>query len=302
MIEVLKGIRETIRYNDSSHLRLYRNTQNENYPPHWHMGIEIILPLHNWYKVRVGEDSYTLKEKDILFLNTGVIHSLESPSKGERIILQFDLSLLYDLNEFDTTLFMLPPALHMNKENHPEIYPVIYSLIDNIIKEHEKNTPLKGPLIYSDLIRIYVTLCRKIIYDQKFFSDTNHSKRHEYIEKLMNTCNYINKHYMEDISLDFISDMTGFSKYHFSRLFKEFTNMTFHQYLTKQRLQKSETLLMDTDLSILEVALSSGFNSISNFNRSFKLNKGFSASEFRKKRINHGHHSYEENLSYHSLD
>ncbi len=302
MIEILNGIRETIRYNDSSHLRLYRNTQNENYPTHWHVGIEIILPLDNWYKVNAGEDTYILEEEDILFINTGVIHSLESPPVGERIILQFDLSLLYDLSEFDTTLFMLPSALHMTKAGFPDIHKEIHTRLLNIIHEHERNTPLKSASIYSDLIRIYVTLCRKFIYDQKIFRDANHSKRHEYIEKLMGTCDYLNKHYNQAISLDFIADKTGFSKYHFTRLFKEFTGMTFHQYLTKQRLQKSESLLMDTDLSILEVAMTSGFNSISSFNRAFKLNKGFSASEFRKKRINHGLYTYDDNLHYHSLD
>jgi AraC-like DNA-binding protein len=288
MIEILNGIRETIHYGDSSHFRLYRNIYNENYPPHWHVGIEIIVPLQNWYKVHIGKDHYTLEENDILFINSGVIHSLESPDKGERIILQFDLSLFYNLKEFDTTLFMLPSAVKITKKDFPQIYPTIHTCVFNIIQEYNIDAPLKEASIYGNLIQIYVALCRKIIYDQNFFKDTAHSKRHEYIEKLMKTCNYINQHYNEELSLDTIADIAGFSKYHFTRLFKEFTNMTFHQYLTKQRLQKSEILLMDTNLSVMEVALSSGFNSISTFNRSFKQSKGCSANEFRKKRVAHG--------------
>jgi AraC-like DNA-binding protein len=288
MIEILNGIRETIHYGDSSHFRLYHNIYNENYPPHWHVGIEIIVPIQNWYKVHIGKDHYTLEENDILFINSGVIHSLESPATGERIILQFDLSLFYNLKEFDTTLFMLPSAVQITKKDFPQIYPIIHTFLFNIIQEYNIDAPLKEASIYGNLIQIYVALCRKIIYDQNFFKNAAQSKRHEYIEKLMKTCNYINQHYNEELSLDSIADIAGFSKYHFTRLFKEFTNMTFHQYLTKQRLQKSEILLMDTDLSVMEVALSSGFNSISTFNRSFKQSKGCSANEFRKKRVNHG--------------
>ena len=288
MIETLKGIHETIHYGESSHFRLYRNIYNEDYPPHWHVGIEIIIPIQNWYKIHIGNDHYTLDENDILFINSGVIHSLESPENGERMIFQFDLSLLCDLKEFDTTLFMLPSAVKITKKNFPQIYPTIHTLLLNIIQEYTLDMPLKEASIYANLIQIYVTLCRKIIYDQNFFKNAPVSKRHEYIEKLMKTCHYINQHYNEELSLKSIANIAGFSKYHFSRLFKEFTNMTFHQYLTKQRLKKSETLLMDTDLSIMEVALSSGFNSISNFNRSFKKSKGCSANEFRKKRVDHG--------------
>ena len=46
MIEDLKGMKETIAYG-SSQFRLMKNQETEDYPPHWHTSIEIIMPLEN---------------------------------------------------------------------------------------------------------------------------------------------------------------------------------------------------------------------------------------------------------------
>ena len=49
MIEDLKGMKETIAYG-SSQFRLMKNQETEDYPPHWHTSIEIIMPLENGYQ------------------------------------------------------------------------------------------------------------------------------------------------------------------------------------------------------------------------------------------------------------
>jgi len=288
MIEILNGLRETIKYSELSRLRMYHNTHAENYPNHWHVAFEIIMPIENWYDICVGNDTYHLEENDILFIHPGVIHKLQSPSNGKRVILQFDLSLLYDLKEFDTTLFMLPSVIKLSGQEHSDIYPVILFHLQQIIEEYDSNHALKEAAIYSSLIRIYVLLCRNVIFNQKKFEHIHRNKRQEYIEKLLFICDYLNKNCSEPINLDLAAAKAGFSKFHFTRLFKEFTGMTFQNYLNQQRVTKAERLLLDRNLSIMDVAMNSGFNSISTFTRVFKQVKGCSANTFRKQRINHG--------------
>ncbi|MBR4169442.1 MAG: helix-turn-helix transcriptional regulator, partial [Lachnospiraceae bacterium] len=81
--------------------------------------------------------------------------------------------------------------------------------------------------------------------------------------------------------LDDIAAMTGFSKYHFSRLFKEFTNTSFYKYLNVRRIGYAEKLLLDPGINVTEAAVRSGFNSISAFMRMFKIVKGCTPTEFR---------------------
>lgn len=45
MIEILNGMTETINYGSSLGVRLYHNVDYEDYPEHWHVGLEIIMPV-----------------------------------------------------------------------------------------------------------------------------------------------------------------------------------------------------------------------------------------------------------------
>ena len=78
-----------------------------------------------------------------------------------------------------------------------------------------------------------------------------------------------------------VAALAGFSKYHFSRLFKEFTNISFYKYLNNQRISYAEKLLLDPNINITEVAIHSGYNSISAFMRMFKIIKNCTPTEFR---------------------
>ena len=53
MIEILEGTHETVRYGNNSGVKMYHNTDYEDYPEHWHTSIEIIMPLAEDYTVTV---------------------------------------------------------------------------------------------------------------------------------------------------------------------------------------------------------------------------------------------------------
>ena len=94
-------------------------------------------------------------------------------------------------------------------------------------------------------------------------------------------CNYITEHCTENINVDDLSDLAGFSKFHFARLFKQFAGMSCYEYLTQKRVAHAEQLLIQPDISITEVAMLSGFNSLSTFNRIFKAQKNCTPSEYK---------------------
>jgi AraC-like DNA-binding protein len=103
------------------------------------------------------------------------------------------------------------------------------------------------------------------------------------MDKFNTVMDYIDSHYTEDLNQDDIAASVGFSKYHFSRLFKQYTNYTFSSYITRRRIRAAENLLEQPELSVTEVALQSGFPSISTFNRVFKQVKNCTPSEYREK-------------------
>lgn len=82
MIEHLDGIHETVTYKENSSLRLFVNTDCEDYPIHWHTPMEIIMPLEGTYTVFLGDKHILLQEGDIIFICPGVLHSLAAPESG----------------------------------------------------------------------------------------------------------------------------------------------------------------------------------------------------------------------------
>ncbi len=90
------------------------------------------------------------------------------------------------------------------------------------------------------------------------------------------------KHYHEVLSLEEIIQVAHLSKNYFTRLFKTYTGMTFKQFVTMIRLQKSRECLEETDDTIVDIAYLSGFNSVKTFNRVFHKHMGCSPSTYRK--------------------
>ena len=280
MIENLKGIYETVNYREHTGVKLYNNNEDENYPPHWHTQPEIIMPTKNIYTIECFDKRYTLHEGDIVIFSPCCIHTLYAPSEGERIIFQPDTSVLRDLKEIETILSLISPFIIITPKQYPEIHGQIRDILLDIKDEYFKNPTLAEASIYSKLINILVLIGRNRTENQRTF-DATRNKQQEYTEKFMYICDYISAHCTEDLTLDFVADLAGFSKFHFTRLFKQFTNVSFYKYLNQKRIATAEKLLADPQNSITDAALNSGFTSLSSFIRMFKIVKGCTPTEFR---------------------
>ena len=279
MIEVLNGIRETVVYKKIESFMLFDNTDYEAYPDHWHTQIEIVMPLEDSYQVSCPDSGYTLKEGDLLFINSGVIHSMPA-MRGERLIFQADFSLLHNVADVESILTNLPSALLITPDSAPSIHERLKALMLDIYTEYFSDSILISASIYSKLIEMLVMIGREWAVNGRAF-DVTRTKQKKYTEKFMAVCSYIHEHCTEDLCLDNVADLAGFSKYHFTRLFKRFTGISFYKYLNKKRIEHAEMLLVDPEISITEVALQSGFSSLSAFIRMFKLIKNCTPTEFR---------------------
>lgn len=280
MIENLKGIFETVNFKENTNLRLYDNDEYEDYPAHWHAPLEIIMPTENIYTVNCCDRNFELRENDIIIICPCCIHKLYAPEKGRRIIFQPDLSVLRDIREIETVLSILSPVIVVTPEEFPEIHPQIQSLILEIKDEYLKNSSLAEASIYGKLLSILVLIGRNYTENTKKFDVTN-NKQQEYTEKFMYICDYISAHCTENLTLDDIANIAGFSKFHFTRLFKQFTNVSFYKFLNQKRIANAEKLLANPEYTITDVALNSGFSSLSSFIRMFKIIKNCTPTEFR---------------------
>ena len=279
MIANLKGSYETVEYRDASSLQLYDNDNYEAYPRHWHTCIEIIMPTRGEYTLDYDNRRVCLKEKDILLLCPGALHTLDACA-GERYIFQAEMAAVTQLQSISSLLTILYPGIVITPENSPETYGRLYDLFMKIVDEYHHAQILYEAVIYGYLLEIMAVLRRGHETIPKPIGVSG-SKQKEYLDKFTEVCNYINDHCTEDLTLDSVAAVSGFSKYHFSRLFKQFTNVSFYRYLNQKRIENAERLLASPEMSVTSVSLSSGFSSLSSFIRMFKLIKGCTPSEYR---------------------
>ncbi len=279
MIANLKGIYETVEYRDNTSIQLYDNVEYEAYPKHWHTCIEMILPTTGDYILNYGQQAATMRPGDILLICPGALHELEA-CEGTRYIFQAELVGMTNLKTLESFLTILYPGTLITPENSPGTYDDIFRLMNEIVDEYHKRPVMYESSIYAKLIQIIVLIRRGQTAAARPLGVSD-SKQKEYMTKFMDVCSYINDHCTEELTLDSIAEQAGFSKYHFSRLFKQFSNVSFYKYLNQKRIENAEMLLTHPEYSVTEVALSSGFTSLSSFIRMFKLIKGCTPSEYR---------------------
>jgi len=93
---------------------------------------------------------------------------------------------------------------------------------------------------------------------------------------------FIHEHLHEPFSLRDVAKSIHLNASYFSVLFKEETNMTFSEYVTRSRVQKAKSLLVTTDLSIEEIAEAVGYQTAKYFIKLFKEFEGVTPHRFRK--------------------
>lgn len=76
----------------------------------------------------------------------------------------------------------------------------------------------------------------------------------------------------QTISLDGLARYTGFSKYHFNRIFFAATGYQLGEFIQRHKLEKALYLIKQGNHNIIDVALSVGYDSPSSFSRAFKKN------------------------------
>jgi len=103
-----------------------------------------------------------------------------------------------------------------------------------------------------------------------------------YLKSVQIGINYIEANLDFDITSSQIAKEAGLSQWHFQRIFKALTNETLKTYIRSRRLANSLDKLLTTDLRIIDIAVSSGYESQESFTRAFKAAFNMTPNEYRK--------------------
>lgn len=105
-----------------------------------------------------------------------------------------------------------------------------------------------------------------------------------YKKRINRVVDFIGEHLDDELTLDTLSQVACFSKYHFHRLFTAYTGLSLQQYIKWLRLKRAaHQLIVERDNTIINIALDAGFESHESFTRAFKQSCGENPTDFRLK-------------------
>ena len=93
---------------------------------------------------------------------------------------------------------------------------------------------------------------------------------------------YLMNNYREEVNLKALADLVNMAEGSLCRFFRENMGVTIFEYLNQIKIELACNLLMDNELSIIEIGFDSGFNNLSHFNKQFKRIIGMPPSQYRK--------------------
>ncbi len=274
---------EEVDFIPGSNMRIWYNNRSEDYPVHRHSCLEITIPIENSYTYIFDDRTIILKEKEILFVPPDMLHKISGTTRsGIRFIYLFNIDFLKGFFDYEEFTRVLREPLVITPETHPDVYNLILERFMEINDLYFfYSTSVKEISIFSKLMDVFGMLMRKD-YSDSLVVPQNDKQREVYI-KFKSLAEWLAMHSAENVSMDEAATHVGYSKFHFARLFKEYTGMTFNDYQTTLKLKEVERMLADTDLQISDIALSCGFNNLTSLSRCFKKQYGCSPSQFRNR-------------------
>ncbi len=112
-------------------------------------------------------------------------------------------------------------------------------------------------------------------------TDASRGLTHQQMRRVMD---FVQDHLSQRLALEALAQQTGFSPYHFARLFRQTTGESPHQYVLRQRIEHAQRLLTETDASLAHIAFESGFAHQSHFTQAFRRHLGLTPRAYRRDR------------------
>lgn len=248
--------------------------------PHWHTETEIIRILHGTLNLNLDENALKLQSGDIITITGGVIHSAE-PEDCEYECIVFDLEQLSPVGDtyrqaltvFQSSSVFCPAPLLKEKPGAQECTQRLFKLASADFRGCELEM----------LCRLMEFLgSQSHLIPETELIRTNY-RTTQAIDRIKPALEYIEEHYNEDITLEMLAKLSGFSSRYFCRYFHVFVHKSPIEYLNYYRIERACAILCDPEraASIADLAVQFNFFDSSAFIKQFRKYKNTTPNQYR---------------------
>lgn len=272
--------KEVLNFDGYSEFIIATRYQQNNYPEHWHLTAEFYLIDQDEQIWRISGTTYQLHPGDVILIWPSELHEVIAGNNGEVSCIKFGCDLITRCHDINMNYLSLT-KMHLIDETYPDLNRLLRESIHEVCRIHENRPVLAETRTRIKIEEMLLAICEESLRAPKESSQSAASANETYL-KIKQACAYITENCDKDLSQADVAELTGFSTYYFSRVFKKYSNESFSEFLNRSRIRKAIRLLRVSDIPVTEIAFSAGFQSISNFNKVFRSTLGCSPLEYRK--------------------
>lgn len=244
----------------------FSDYNNDFYDIHWHRDVEITYLFKGTCKAAINGNGVMLSSGDLFIVNGGDTHYFNLNNNGsicDALVIILPYNLLKKISpEIDQNRFVINTG-----ESH---YPKLISLINKILELTD--TSKEDNLVYLKINSILYEIIYMLFtyyYVPLTPAYTLTGTRSIGIDRCKDILDYIDENYREDITLSSVSEHCHLTREYISRTMKNNLGITFKQYLTDVRLNYACLLLLESQKSILQISMDSGFPNCKSFITAF---------------------------------
>lgn len=249
---------------------------------HWHSEVEFIMVESGTAYLYAGSGSYSLHAGDGAFINSKVIHRMESDGSAilpnivfSPAIIAPEGSLIHDKYIEPITDCGNECIIFSRQDENDRL--ILDTLTELFAVQEEKLGDIKTVEL---LIKIWYLMYE--LSEHNMRAEAADSAAHSR-SRLQIMMQYIHTNYPNKITLDDIAGSVSLSKSSVMSLFGKYLHTSPVNYLIEYRLESAAKLLTDTEKSVSAIAADTGFDNVGYFCRKFKSLFGMTPTEFRNK-------------------
>lgn len=229
--------------------------------------------------VFIGHRAYQMKEGDFAVIPAGILHRTDytSSAQNTKYVVSFSRRTARQLDTFLGEA-LADRELRQGRVRVPiQRREAVGHLLVRMLYEYENQPLHAAAFCKACLAELLISLQR-----YRAGAEENEGLLSPKAERMQAVAAYLSEHMREDLTLQTLSEVFAVSPSHLSRTFHEATGFGLREYLVNLRIQRAGELLLNSGLTITEIADRCGFSDSNYFGDAFRKAMGVSPREYRK--------------------
>ena len=249
-----------------------------NYKYNWHKDIELLLVLDGEIEVNKNGISHIMSKGDVILINSNIGHATMA-RKPDSIAMVIHFDPIYFstwIKDYKNIRFKcISDATTRELPVFKNLYNTALKMASYIGKMDSISKIIYESLFHDLIGQLFIHFRPDMLNN----NDAGYMTKNDNVIRIID---YLNKHFRERITLEDLTEVTGYNKSYISQIMKQNLGINYYEYLTRVRMREAVFSLANTSEKISDIAFANGFSDVKSFNTAFKDRFGKSPSQYRK--------------------